>query len=109
VGLTVPAITLVRGSDPKDCFRALAAGEVDLVSLDAEVGDSTIAKMGMIATVGQNPHLSTILSLHVIAHKSNARAVAMLGELDKGMIEMYETGEWYEIVSSALTLQRQRQ
>ena len=76
------------------------------MSIDAEVGDSTVAKMGMIATVGQNPHLSTILSLHVIAHKSNPRAVAMLAELDKGMMEMYETGEWYEIVSSALTRHR---
>jgi Bacterial extracellular solute-binding proteins, family 3 len=108
-GLTAPMITLMRGSDAKDCFRALAAGEVDLVSVDAEVGDTTLAKLGLISTVGQNPHLSTILSLHVIAHKSNPRAVAMLGELDKGMMEMYETGEWYEIVSSALTLQRQRQ
>lgn len=108
-GLTAPTITLLRGSDAKDCFRALAAGEVDLVSVDAEVGDAMLAKLGLIATVGQNPHLSTILSLHVIAHKSNPRAVAMLAELDKGMMEMYETGEWYEIVSSALTLQRQRQ
>ena len=108
-GLTIPMITLVRGSDAKDCFRALAAGEVDLVSVDAEAGDSMLAKLDLISTVGQNPHLSTILSLHVIAHKSNARAVAMLGELDKGVVEMYETGEWYEIVSSALTAQRQRQ
>ena len=108
-GLTAPMITLVWGSDTKDCFRALAAGEVDLVSVDAEAGDSMLAKLDLISTVGQNPHLSTILSLHVIAHKSNPRAVAMLGELDKGMIEMYESGEWYEIVSSALTLQRQRQ
>ncbi|MFN5997560.1 MAG: hypothetical protein ACK47C_09415 [Paracoccaceae bacterium] len=108
-GLTVPTITLVRGSDAKDCFRALAAGEVDLVSVDAEAGDSMLANLDLISTVGQNPHLSTILSLHVIAHKSNARAVAMLGELDKGVVEMYETGEWYEIVSSALTAQRQRQ
>lgn len=102
-GLTAPTITLIRGTDAKDCFRALSAGEVDLVSIDAEVGDSTVAKMGLIAEVGQNPHLSTILSLHVIAHKSNPRAVAMLGELDKGMREMYETGEWYDIVSTALT------
>lgn len=108
-GLTAPAITLVRGSDAKDCFRALAAGEVDLVSVDAEAGDSMLAKLGLISTVGQNPHLSTILSLHVIAYKSNPRAVAMLDELDKGMMEMYETGEWYDIVSSALTLQRQQQ
>jgi ABC-type amino acid transport substrate-binding protein len=105
-GLTVPTITLMRGTDAKDCFRALAAGEVDLVSLDAELGDATLAKLGLIGTVGQNPHLSTILSLHVIAHKSNPRAVAMLAELDKGMMEMYETGEWYEIVSSALARNR---
>lgn len=106
VGLTAPAITLVRGTDAKDCFRALSAGEVDLVSVDAELGDATVAKMGLITTVGQNPHLSTILSLHVIAHKSNPRAVAMLGELDVGMREMYETGEWYDIVSTALTRHR---
>lgn len=107
-GLMASTITLIRGSDAKDCFRALAAGEVDLVSVDAEVGDSTLARLGLISTVGQNPHLSTILSLHVIAHKSNERAVAMLGQLDAGMIEMYESGEWYEIVSSALSAQRQK-
>lgn len=105
-GLTAPTITLVRGTDARDCFRALKDGEVDLVSVDAELGDTTLANMGLIATVGQNPHLSTILSLHVIAHKSNPRAVAMLKELDKGMTEMYETGEWYDIVSTALTRQR---
>jgi polar amino acid transport system substrate-binding protein len=107
-GLTSQTITLTRAEDVEDCFRALSAGEVDLVSVDAEVGDSTVARLGLIATVGQNPHLSTILSLHVIAHKSNARAVEMLGQLDKGMMEMYESGEWYEIVSSALALHRQR-
>lgn len=106
-GLTANVVTLVRGENVKECFRALAAGEVDLVSVDAEVGDSTVAKLGLIATVGQNPHLSSILSLHVIAHKSNPRAVAMLGALDAGMIEMYESGEWYDIVSTVLNQQRQ--
>lgn len=106
-GLTASTVTLVRGENVKECFRALAAGEVDLVSVDSEVGDATIAKLGLIATVGQNPHLSTILSLHVIAHKSNPRAVAMLGKLDAGVIEMYETGEWFDIVSTALSKQRQ--
>jgi ABC-type amino acid transport substrate-binding protein len=106
VGLTAPSITLVRSEDVDDCFRALAAGEVDLVSVDAEVGDATVAKLGLIASVGTNPHLSTIVSLHVIAHKSNPRAVAMLGQLDAGLIEMYQSGEWYDIVSTALLAQR---
>ena len=101
-GLSVPTITLVRPVDAADCFQALAAGEVDLVSIDAEVGDAVVVKLGMTAQVEQNPHLTTLLSLHVIAHKSNPRAVAMIGQLDAGLIEMYESGEWYEIVSTAL-------
>lgn len=102
VGLTAPAITLTRPVEATDCFRALAAGEVDLVSIDAEVGDAAAASLGLTAKVEQNPHLTTLLSLHVIAHKSNQRAVDMIGQLDAGLIEMYESGEWYEIVSTAL-------
>lgn len=102
VGLTVPSITLIRPVEATDCFRALAAGEVDLVSIDAEVGDAAAATLGMSAQVEQNPHLTTLLSLHVIAHKSNQRAVDMIGQLDAGLIEMYQSGEWYDIVSTAL-------
>lgn len=102
VGLTAATITLTRPVEATDCFRALAAGEVDLVSIDAEVGDSALAALGLTAEVEQNPHLTTLLSLHVIAHKSNQRAVAMIGQLDAGLIEMYESGEWFEIVSTAL-------
>lgn len=102
VGLTAATITLTRPVEAVDCFRALAAGEVDLVSIDAEVGDSALTQLGLTASVEQNPHLMTLLSLHVVAHKSNQRAVDMIGQLDAGLIEMYESGEWYEIVSSAL-------
>ncbi len=108
-GLTAATITLTRPADATDCFRALSAGEVDLVSIDAEVGDSALAKLGLTARVEQNPHLMTLLSLHVIAHKSNQRAVDMIGQLDGGLIEMYESGEWYEIVSSALAQNSQKQ
>lgn len=101
-GLTASNVTLVRPTLASDCFKALAAGEVDLVAIDAEVGDAAAAKLGLSARVEQNPHLATLLSLHVIAHKSNQRAVDMIGQMDAGLIEMYESGEWYEIVSTAL-------
>lgn len=102
VGLTSATVTLTRPTEATDCFKALAAGEVDLVSIDAEVGDAALAQLGMSASVEQNPQLLTLLSLHVIAHKSNQRAVNMVGQLDAGLIEMYQSGEWYEIVSTAL-------
>jgi ABC-type amino acid transport substrate-binding protein len=103
-GLSVPLITLVRPTEVTDCFTALKAGEVDLVSIDAEVGDSAIAKLGLGGLVEQNPQLLSLLSLHVIAHKSNTRAVEMIGKLDAGIIEMYESGEWYDIVSTSLDI-----
>jgi polar amino acid transport system substrate-binding protein len=101
-GLTATSVTLVRPILATDCFKALASGEVDLVSIDAEVGDAAAARLGLTAEVEQNPQLFSLLSLHVIAHKSNARAVDLIGQLDAGLIEMYQSGEWYEIVSTAL-------
>jgi hypothetical protein len=109
VGLMAPKVEVIRLNSATDCFKALVAGEVDLVSIDAEVGDTAIAELGVVAKIEQNPHLSTLLSLHVIAHKSNQRAVDMLAKLDEGVVEMYESGEWYEIVSTALTRTDQQQ
>lgn len=109
VGLGMPAIDLMRPTEATDCFEALAAGKVDLVSIDAEVGDSAIALLGMTGQFTQNPHLMTLQSLHVIAHKSNPRAVEMVVQLDSGLVEMYESGEWYDIVSNALAQNSLRQ
>ena len=102
LGLSATKIELSQPFEMTDCFEALAAGKVDLVSIDAEVGDSAIAQLGMAGTFTQNPHLMSLQSLHVIAHKSNPRAMEMIVQLDSGLVEMYESGEWYEIVSSAL-------
>jgi polar amino acid transport system substrate-binding protein len=109
VGLGTPTVELTRPTEATACFEALAAGKVDLVSIDAEVGDSAIAALGMTGRFTQNPHLMTLQSLHVIAHKSNPRAVEMLAQLDTGLVEMYESGEWYEIVSTALAQKPLRQ
>ncbi|MBA3910371.1 MAG: peptidoglycan-binding protein LysM [Rhodobacter sp.] len=103
VGLTQSKVELMRPLEAKDCFEALADGKVDLVSIDAEAGDSAIAALGMTGDFLQNPHLMTLQSLHVIAHKSNPRAVEILRLMDGGLVEMYESGEWYDIVSSALS------
>lgn len=102
-GLTGANIDLMRPIEAADCFEALASGQVDLVSIDVEVGDTIIAELGMTGDFLQNPHLSALQSLHVIAHKSNPRAVEILRMLDGGVVEMYETGEWYDIVSTVLS------
>ena len=104
-GLTMEKIMLSRPLEASDCFAELAAGEVDLVSIDTAVGDATLKRMGMTGQFVQNPFLTRVLSLHVIAHKSNARAVSMLKMLDEGAMEMNQSGEWWDIVSTALERQ----
>jgi polar amino acid transport system substrate-binding protein len=109
VGLGASEAQLMRPIEVTDCFEALASGKVDLVSIDAEVGDAAIAQLDMVGDFAQNPHLVTLQSLHVIAHKSNPRAVEMIVQLDSGLVEMYESGEWYDIVSTALSQNNLRQ
>jgi ABC-type amino acid transport substrate-binding protein len=109
VGLGMSTVELLRPTEATDCFEALATGKVDLVSIDAEVGDSAIATLGMTGQFSQNPHLMSLQSLHVIAHKSNPRAVEMVVQLDSGLVEMYESGEWYDIVSTGLAQNSLRQ
>lgn len=106
VGLSAPAVELVRPALVESCFAALMADKVDLVAIDAEVATSAIVRLGLTADVEQNPFLSTVESLHVIAHKSNERAVATIGMLNEGITEMSESGEWYDVVSTALATAR---
>lgn len=107
VGLTGGAVDLMRPVTADECFLALVQGKTDLVSMDVDAADATIARLQLGATVVQNPQLATIQTLHVIAHKSNERAVKVVEMLNEGVMEMYLSGEWYDIVSTALAQARQ--
>jgi ABC-type amino acid transport substrate-binding protein len=107
VGLTGGAVELMRPVTADECFLALVQGKTDLVSMDVDAADAAIARLQLGATVVQNPQLATIQTLHVIAHKSNERAVKVVEMLNEGVTEMYLSGEWYDIVSTALAQGRQ--
>ena len=109
VGLSLPAIELMRPVSVVDCFTALTQGKTDLVAVDADVADAALVSMGLTGQIVQNPYLTTVESLHAIAYKSNESAVAMIGMLNQGVIEMYQSGEWYDVVSSALARNQVRQ
>ena len=108
-GLSVPEIKLMRPVSVTDCFIALTQGKTDLVAVDADVADAALGAMGMTGKIVQNQHLTTVMTLHAIAHKSNPDAVAMIGKLNRGITEMYESGEWYDVVSTALAAGKVRQ
>ena len=108
-GLRAPAVELVRPTLVENCFGDLMAGKVDLVAMDADVATSAINRLGLAADVEQNPYLSQVQNLRVIAYKSNERAVATIGMLNEGITEMAQSGEWYDVVSTALAKARMKQ
>ena len=101
-GLAASATDMMRPVSAAECFAALKQGKTDVVALDADVADAALAALGMTQDIVQNPHLTAVQTLHVIAYKANPDAAAMIAMLNEGITEMYQSGEWYDIVSTAL-------
>lgn len=101
-GLSPPAVTYVQPLNADECVEALVNGEADVMSIEVESAVDSIERGDLVGEVVQNPYLIKIASLHFATHVSNARGVDYLEMLNRGLAEMRETGEWYDIVASTL-------
>lgn len=104
-GLTEPTVSMYRPTQVSDCFDALMAESVDVISLDALVAADNIASLGLQDEVVENPNLGEVNELYVLVHKKHPRAEETLELLNAGLREMVSSGEWYDIVSTALKRQ----
>ncbi|OYX24840.1 MAG: hypothetical protein B7Z10_08140 [Rhodobacterales bacterium 32-66-7] len=101
-GLSPPAVTYVQPLDADGCVKALIAGEADVMSIEVESAVDSIERGDLVGDIVQNPYLIKIASLHFATHVTNARGIEYLEMLNRGLAEMRETGEWYDIVASTL-------
>ncbi len=102
VGLYEPAITVMRPVSPDDCFHAVMEGKADIVAIEAHLAVETIGRLGYEHKVVENPNLAAIKSLNVMTHKDNPDGEAILETLNQGLAIMQQSGEWRDIVSTAL-------
>lgn len=102
VGLAEPVITRVRLGTPEECGEALLEGEVDALAMPIEASNDIFVKLDAMDRVVINPVLVQILSLHFLASKDNPRGKEYIEMLDRGIIEMRESGEWYDILATTL-------
>ena len=102
-GLSPPTVTYVQPRDADGCVQALLNGEADVMSIEVESAVDSIERAGVTAQVVQNPYLINIASLHFATHVTNERGKEYLQMLNRGLAEMRETGEWYDIVASTLS------
>lgn len=102
VGLYEPAITLSRPVTPDDCFEQVMEGRADIVAIEAHLAAEAIARLGLSDDIIENPNLAAIKSLNVMTHKNNPDGEAVLEILNRGLSVMQKSGEWRDIVSTAL-------
>lgn len=101
-GLAPPVVTYVQPRDSDGCVQALLNGEADVMSIEIESAVDSIERAEAIEQIGQNPFLIKIASLHFATHVTNERGKEYLQMLNRGLAEMRETGEWYDIVATTL-------
>ncbi len=102
VGLYEPAINLLRPVSPDDCFHAVMTGTADIVAIEAHLAVEAISRLGYEHRIIENPNLAAIKSLNVMTHKDNPDGEAILETLNQGLAIMQQSGEWRDIVSTAL-------
>jgi nucleoid-associated protein YgaU len=102
VGLYEPAITLVRPTEPDACFDAVANGTADIVAIEAHLAVEAINRLGYQDEIIENPNLAAIKGLNIMTHEDNPDGKAILEILNRGLDIMQQSGEWRDIVSTAL-------
>jgi polar amino acid transport system substrate-binding protein len=101
-GLSPPVVTYVQPAEYDACLQLLLDGEADVWSIEIETAVYYIEQRGLTEEVQQNPFLINLNSLHFATHVTNERGKEYLKLLNAGLAEMRDTGEWYDIVATAL-------
>jgi ABC-type amino acid transport substrate-binding protein len=101
-GLVEPAVTMLVPPTQVDCWRALEADEVDVVTFDALPAEADIATLKISDNVKEIMPLAGIVSSHVFIPKTNPNGKAYLAKLNKGLQEIRADGTWFSIVSTRM-------
>ncbi len=101
-GLAAPVVEFVKPKTPMECAKMLLAGEVDLYSIEVETSTANFEELGATDKVELNPALATFNTHHFITSKTNPRGKAYIDMLNRGIDEMRQSGEWYDIVATGL-------
>ena len=109
VGLNSENLTLVHPSSARECLDAVLTGTADVAAFEVDLFAATMNDMGLTsADIVENPYVSTLSSMSFLAHRTNPFAREYIAMMNKGLIEMRESGEWYAIISDTLREQNEK-
>jgi phage tail protein X len=101
-GLADGVVSYLRPVDPMECANAVMNGEADIYSIESETASANFEELGATDKVSVNPALATFVTYHFITSKTNPRGRVYIAMLNRGITEMRESGEWYDIVATSL-------
>ena len=101
-GLTPPVVEYVQPKSPMECAEMLLKGEVDIYSIETETSVANFKELDATDKIATNPALTTFISYHFLTSKTNPRGRVYIAMLNRGITEMRESGEWYDILATGL-------
>ncbi|WP_170395002.1 transporter substrate-binding domain-containing protein [Ruegeria arenilitoris] len=108
-GLNHNNTTVVQPNTARECLDAVLTGTADVAAFEVDLFASTMNDMGLTsADIVENPYVSTLSSMSFLAHRTNPFAREYIAMMNKGLIEMRESGEWYAIISDTLREQNEK-
>ncbi|MCX8508474.1 MAG: hypothetical protein ORN49_06290, partial [Rhodobacteraceae bacterium] len=93
--------TVTQAARIEDCLSGIAAGDYDVVSIEAQVAVPKIKELAIEADVVELPDLTTIQPIAAIGYKANPFTRENLTLLNRGLNEMRDNGLWYEIAAAS--------
>ncbi|WP_136439242.1 transporter substrate-binding domain-containing protein [Pacificoceanicola onchidii] len=102
--LTKMGARLQQPVSAEECFNRLVNGSADAVAMNEFTGRVVLKDMGLTSDVElmlRRP--LAIEGLHVVAHKNNPRADALIGAFNAGLDEMRESGEYLNVIDTHMS------
>ena len=96
-GLSPPFIDHVVPDDAEDCFRLLADGKVDVVSVNADTSDRMLTALDLRGKLEEIIDLATVHSLRVVAMKDDPNARVNLLRVNQGLRKLRSDGTFRQV------------
>ena len=104
-GLHGEKIELVRPETIEDCFDLLADQKVDAVSGEIFAAEEVMSDQNLFADVEELPNLSLLWTVHAVAPKDGKRTTEVLNLINKGLLDLKISGQWFRVVARHLAQQ----
>lgn len=104
-GLHGDDVELVRPETIEDCFDLLTEQKVDAVSGEIFAAEEVMSEQGLFEDIEELPNLSLLWTVHAVAPKNGARTEEVLNLINKGLLDLKISGQWFRVVARHLAQQ----